>query len=326
MLPDAGAPARGWRRGAGALGFPWALLLLVWGAGAAQAQQQGPGRNLSFVTRSGSRLLLDGRPQRFSGPNVYWLALDENVFANGSSIHYPTHFRVDDVFATAQEMGALVMRAHTVGVSTGNPLSFEPTLGDFSGSASEHIDYAVFRARMTGIRLIVPLTDNYGYYHGGKHNFVEWASPNDPHLANCRLPLCVKEPEASLCPFYTDPKVIAAFKAYVRALLTHVNQYTGTALKDEPAILGWETGNELNGVPAAWTTEIAGFIRGDLGARQLVLDGIVSGAAPLRPSPPPPTPLPSVALSRAETAARQPARHPRFAALLRVRRYKGPTV
>ena len=54
---------------------------------------------------------------------------------------------------------------------------------------------------------LAPLVD-----HGGKHNFVEWAAPNDPDLANCRLPLNVHEPSAARCPFYTNPKVIAAFK------------------------------------------------------------------------------------------------------------------
>ena len=54
-----------------------------------------------------------------------------------------------------------------------------------------------------------PLVD-----HGGKHNFVEWAAPNDPDLAYCRLPLNVHEPSAAKCPFYSNPKVIAAFKVY----------------------------------------------------------------------------------------------------------------
>ena len=37
-----------------------------------------------------------------------------------------------------------------------------------------------------------------------------------------------------------------------------------------------ETGNELNGASAAWTNEIADFIKGELGAQQLVFDGIDS--------------------------------------------------
>src|ERR1700737_262489 len=54
-----------------------------------------------FVTRQGDRLLLDGRPFRFGGANIYWLGLDENV----GGIAYPTHFRIDDALATARDMG-----------------------------------------------------------------------------------------------------------------------------------------------------------------------------------------------------------------------------
>ena len=113
---------------------------------------------------------VDGQPVRFAGANAYWLGLDENVMINGSKVNYPTHFRVDDAFETAAGMGALVIRAHTIGVSTGHPLSFEPRFGVFAegdGLASDHIDYAIYRAGISGIRLIVPLTDNYAYIHGG---------------------------------------------------------------------------------------------------------------------------------------------------------------
>ena len=111
---------------------------------------------MSFVTRSGAGLKVDGGRFVAVGPNCYWLGLDENVPANGSNVQYPTHFRVDDIFATAAEMGATTIRAHTLGVSTGNPKSFEPAEGVFdetvahgndTSSASEHIDYAIYRAR-----------------------------------------------------------------------------------------------------------------------------------------------------------------------------------
>jgi hypothetical protein len=253
------------------LGGPSVPLLLILHTSVAvvvAAVQHGPVRGLSFVQRRGSQLLVDGQPARFAGANAYWLGLDENVLINGSKLHYPTHFRVDDAFETAAGMGALVIRAHTVGVSTGHSLSFEPRLGVFAegeGLASDHIDYAIYRAGISGIRLIVPLTDNYAYFHGGndmpgssdcaacvlltirvchvgKHDFVDWVDPEMEYRANCVLPLCVKEPAARLCPFYTDPRVIGGFKQYIKALLNHVNRYTGVALKEDPAIMGWETG------------------------------------------------------------------------------------
>ena len=50
-----------------------------------------------FVTRSGSQLMLNGQPFRYGGPNIYWLALDENP------VEYPTEFRVNNALQTAKK-------------------------------------------------------------------------------------------------------------------------------------------------------------------------------------------------------------------------------
>ena len=230
----------------------------------------------SFVTRQGSTLMLDGAPFRFAGANCYWLGLDENVLntTTGSKIGYPTNFRIDDALATAAEMGANVVRAHTLGCSTGNAaLSYEGARGVFNDAAAERMDYAVASAALHGIRLVVPLTDNYAYYHGGKHDFADWAGITGEAAKACVLPASVKEEEAKKCAFYSDSAVMGSFHAYVRKLVTRVNRYTGVALADDPTILAWETGNELVGVPPAWTANISALLKRELGAKQLVMDG-----------------------------------------------------
>ncbi len=57
-------------------------------------------------------------------------------------------------------MGGTSIRSHTLGVSTGNPLSLMPALGRINPQAFETIDWAVYQARQYGLRLLVPLTDN----------------------------------------------------------------------------------------------------------------------------------------------------------------------
>lgn len=227
----------------------------------------------SFVTRQGSQLLLDGEPFRFSGTNIYWLGLSSS--ANGTTgsttIAYPSHFRVDDVLATAEEMGVRVVRSSTLGISIGLPASLESSKDEFNSEAFQHIDYAINKAKQHGIRLILPLAENWQHYYGGKFIFVNWTLPDAAkHKGNCTSSVTRF---ASSCPFYTDSRVIETFKGYVRHLLTHTGTHTGIALRDDPVILAWETGNELAGVPPAWTAEIAKFIKHDLGAKQLVMDG-----------------------------------------------------
>ena len=119
-----------------------------------------------FVTREGGNLELEGKPFRFGGANIYWLGLDEN---GPPGVAYPTPFRQADALGAAAQMGMQVVRSHSLGVSTGNRLSYEPTLGVFNESALEAADNAIAVAGKLGLKLVIPLTDNYHYYHGGKH-------------------------------------------------------------------------------------------------------------------------------------------------------------
>ena len=203
----------------------------------------------TFVVRSGSQLLLKGKPFRFSGANIYWLGLDENV----DGLDYPTRFRVDDALATAQEMGATVVRSHTLGISVGCPLCIEPSPGVFNEVALQHVDYAIVSAKRHGLKLIIPLVDNFHWYHGGKHTFTEWRGITDEQQ------------------FYTNATVIGDFEQYISHILNRVNSITGIAYKDDPTILGWETGNGLT-APLDWVQMIARYLK-SIDPNYLVIDG-----------------------------------------------------
>ena len=199
-----------------------------------------------FVTRVGTQLMLNGHPFRFAGANMHWLALDD-------STNYPSQFRVNDGLDAAKEMGANVIRSHDMGISTGCPNCIEPSLGVFNQIALAHDDYVMQAASERGLRFIIPLTDNWHYPAGGKHNFTDWRGISDENQ------------------FYYNPLVIHDFETYISTLLNHVNIYTGVAYKDDPTILAWETGNELV-PPDSWTETIATYIK-SIDKNHLVLDG-----------------------------------------------------
>ena len=203
----------------------------------------------TFVTRSGSSLLLNGQPFRFSGANIFWLGLQQT----NNSILYPSHFNIDDALATASFMGATVVRSHTLGSSVGCSNCIEPSLNQWNDTAFHTIDYAIKSAHDHNIRLIIPLVDNWHYYDGGKHNFTDW------------------EGDSNEDDFYSNATVIQDFKNYISHILNHVNQYTGLALKDDPTILAWETGNELS-APVDWVQTITGYIK-KIDVCHLVMDG-----------------------------------------------------
>ena len=76
-----------------------------------------------------------------------------------------------------------------------------------------------------------------------------------------------KKPDA----FWTDPEIIADFKKTVEYVINRKNTYTGRLYRDEPAVFGWETGNEIDATPE-WTHEIAAYIK-QLDPNHLVVDG-----------------------------------------------------
>lgn len=233
-----------------------------------------------FVTRSGSRLMRNGNVFRFAGTNEYYLGLDDNVRdAAGNPTHPPTA-RIDDALQSAVRTGATVVRSHTLGISVGCAVCFEPRPGVFNPAALASADYAIYRAGRLGLKLMIPLTDQWRWYHGGQSTFTGWAGyPNDPNPAvNAAVSSAQRASESH---FYTDPAVIAAFRLYVSTLLNHVNSYNGVRYKDDPTVMAWETGNELWTANPSWTQDFAAYLKHTVGARQLIADGSAADGMPV---------------------------------------------
>lgn len=211
-----------------------------------------------YVTRAGSTLRLAGNPFRFSGTNMYWLALDDNVRDAGGQPTYPTSFRIEDAMTSAQDMGATVVRAwaDTVGCAK----CIEPTLGTFNAAAFSSLDQAVYSARQHHLRLILTLADNWAYYNGGKLTYTGWRG--------------VAENQ-----FFSNPTVINDYLTFIDHVVSHVNPLTGLAYRDDPTVMGWETGNEMwcqtcagNYWDGSWTKTVADHLK-TVAPRQLVIDG-----------------------------------------------------
>jgi endo-1,4-beta-mannosidase len=198
-----------------------------------------------FVTREGDRLMLGGSEFRFVGANAYGL-----MYAESPTIHLSTDYEILDWFKTFKEMGFRAVRFFPS--CQGAPLTLEPSKGVWNETAWERFDYVVKTAGDFGIKLIIPFVDNYHYYHGGKHVFTDWEG--------------VPESE-----FYTNEAVIDHFKEFIARILNRVNTYTGVAYKDDPTILAWESGNELQ-APQAWTSMIAAYVK-SIDSHHLFMDG-----------------------------------------------------
>ncbi|KAM0754027.1 glycoside hydrolase [Meredithblackwellia eburnea MCA 4105] len=218
----------------------------------------------TFVSKSGQGLVLDGKSYRIAGPNMYWLCNDENV---APVDYYTDKGRVREALAIAVAMGANTVRLTSCGTSTGSQYSIEPTRASFAAATAAQWDihdYVIYAAGQYGLRVIMPLTDDYDFYYGSKYTFLRWNSVSTGNWGNA---------------FYTNAAVIYDFQSYIKALLSRVNKYNNIAYRNDPTILGWETGNELGAYigkegypPADWTAKIAQQLK-TLAPKQLVIDG-----------------------------------------------------
>jgi hypothetical protein len=224
-----------------------------------------------FVTLAADgTLALDGRRARFHGANMGGsLGLGEDDTGadnyggtNVGGLHLATHAEIDAALDSAVAMNANLIRSFAV-MCFGTPLSLMPTLGSYNDANFEPFDYAVQQCGLRGIKLILPLVDQYNFFMGGRS---DWCSLSGVSTSTNGI------------AFFTNATVIANFKAFVSHVLNHVNSYTGIALKNDPVVLAWETGNELTVYPtawpySAWTDTISRHIKLTEGAQQLVVDG-----------------------------------------------------
>jgi mannan endo-1,4-beta-mannosidase len=206
----------------------------------------------SFVTRSGTRLLLNGKPFRFAGANLDYLALASDSFGRigATDMYYPSKYMIDDAFATMNKMGGRVARVWS-SASQGCALCVEPELGRFNERALQQLDYVVYSAGQHHIRLILLFVDPWGAYTGGIVQYQKWRGGGD---------------------FYRDPTLLADYQPYVAALINRKNSYSGITYKNDPAILGWQPGNELRDSTLEWDREVARYIK-SLDPNHLVISG-----------------------------------------------------
>lgn len=224
-----------------------------------------PPDTTGWVTRQGTQLYLGNALWRGAGANCHWLGLRE------SNQQYPSHSMIDEVLDGAVAMGVTVIRSHTLGISAGLQQQLVTAINAdgslvWNQAAWEPIDYAVAACRQRGIRLMVPFTDQYNYYHKGKQWWVEQAfirqsSSGIPstYTYDGKTETGVHSFDAASGSvgdtarytiisqqFYRNQWIRNAWiNNYVVQWFQHVNQYTGVANKSEPMIAFAQAGNEL---------------------------------------------------------------------------------
>ena len=214
-----------------------------------------------FVTRVGKELRLDGKPFRFGGANIEWLGLAGYGPADPAGPHYAEPLR-DRRRSRDGEGDGRPRRTQPDDGRLGRlrRCASSPSPGSSTRPRSSAIDYALRAARSRGIKVIPTIVGDDARAGGTGCVYLRWRGISVP---DCSL--------VNMEPFWTDPGVLADVEAHVKALLEHVNVYTGVAYKDDPTILGWDLLNG-GGSPTPWTRQIAQYVR-SLDGRHLILSG-----------------------------------------------------
>lgn len=211
---------------------------------------------MQFITRTGSHLLENNVPLKFISFNIPNLFVIEDPYW-----HRATEFEQTDGLASIEEMGGKVVRVY--------PFSFQKDTMDYPKHFSfsngqwilneelfSDVDRALFIASSHNIRVIIPFIDRWDYWGG--------------------IPTFAVRNNIIVADFFTSDILRSQFKEVISTILNRVNSLNGIKYKDDPTILAWETGNELDyreeRVPSEWTLEMATYIK-SIDPKHLIIDG-----------------------------------------------------
>lgn len=211
----------------------------------------------TFVTRENDKLIDDGKELRFISfniPNLHYIE-DYLPFDSTNPWRLPNEYEIRDALTSIKQLGGKVARMYVLSVrrdiDSPDVIRHVEGPGKFNEEAFKALDKVLQIANEVGVRVIIPFVDNWHWWGGPK----EYAAFRG------------KDRDA----FWTDPEIIADLKKTIEFTINRKNTYTGVLYKDDKAILGWETGNELN-APFEWTREIAAYIK-SLDKNHLVIEG-----------------------------------------------------
>ncbi len=196
----------------------------------------------NFVTVNGTALSQNGLTYKFSLANQYYLI-------------YKSQAMIDEIFSDAKAMGLNVIR--TWGFCDGmykDGVSFQPSAGVYDESGFRNMDYIIYKASQSGMKVIIPFVNNWDDF-GGINQYVKWLTGTSPSNEEHDL-------------FFTDPMIKGWYKDYVSYFINRVNTYTGISYKDDPTILAWELANEPRAytdssgtVLNPWINEMAQYVK-----------------------------------------------------------------
>ncbi|MBW2999571.1 cellulase family glycosylhydrolase, partial [Candidatus Woesearchaeota archaeon] len=206
-----------------------------------------------FVTVSGTDFHVNGKPFYFAGANNYYL-------------FYKPLSNLVEVLDDAENLGITVIR--TWGFCDGSySYSFQTAPGVYSEARFQWFDRIIKEASDKGIKLIVPLVNNWDDF-GGMCQYVRWCNLPDYNQCDADEPWPFERPTEVHDMFYSNTCTKNLYKDYVSYFLNRTNTLTGIKYKDDPTIFAWELANEprcrsdtTTATLNSWIGEMSAYIK-----------------------------------------------------------------
>ncbi|QDT68863.1 hypothetical protein MalM25_17880 [Planctomycetes bacterium MalM25] len=195
-------------------------------------------------------------------PNLHNVE-DAFEFFGETPWRWPDAFEIADALDSVQQMGGRVARTYVISVrrkdgDMGDNVHVTGP-GEFNEAAFRTLDLVLKIAAEKRVRVIIPLVDNWHWW-GGVRQYEAFRGK-------------------SKGDFWTDPQLLEDFKRTIHHVLNRRNTLTGVLYREDPTILGWETGNELDS-PPEWTRRVSAYLK-EIDPDHLVIDGNALNGVPV---------------------------------------------
>ena len=224
-----------------------------------------------IIVRRGDTLDEGGRPFRFFGLAAPNLHQNESQLLPDFHNRFPDEYEIRDVLLSLHQLGARATRSFTLSVIAPEDRGVPTYLTGrraYNEEAFRALDCVLALCHEYDIRVIIPLIDS--------HAFSGWRG------VDAFAALAGK----SGADFWTNATVKADFRALIAQVVNRRNTVSGLRYRDDPAILAWQVGNELDSYASdrqldpgvwlpritAWTREMAAALK-QADPNHLVMEG-----------------------------------------------------
>ena len=196
-----------------------------------------------FVTRSGGRLMLAGKPYNFIGANYWQGALLANA-AKGKAGRARVVRELDFLAAHGVSNLRILAGAEGIGAIDGSYRvgpSLQPRKRVFSEAALQGLDFVLSEMGRRHMKAVIYLSNNWDW-SGGWLQYLNWNGLLADSLFKRKLSW--DEMRDKVSQFYNCSGCVADYDMQVRKLVGRTNSITGRRYAADPSIMAWELANE----------------------------------------------------------------------------------